>query len=86
MAESGAESVLADFDTTTNFHDIKTRFFKKNGAFFANTLNEKGEYQDYPVLYTLGYYPLQQYLIDKGDGHISGAGFVCHYGLPELAF
>ncbi|MCB1615627.1 MAG: hypothetical protein KDI30_06410, partial [Pseudomonadales bacterium] len=70
MAESGAESVLADFDTTTNFHDIKTRFFKKNGAFFANTLNEKGEYQDYPVLYTLGYYPLQQYLIDKGDGHI----------------
>lgn len=52
------------------FHGIRTRFFTREGACFVNTQGASGEYADFRILYTLGYYPLQQYLVELGQGHI----------------
>ena len=68
MQIANDSSVLGDFNTSYTADGITSRFFKRDGKFFINTQNEKGDYQDYEVLYTFGYYPLQQYITDFPNG------------------
>ena len=71
MAEASSDSVLADFDNVTvSFHKIKSHFFKRDGKFWVTTANDKGQQQTFQILYTFGHSPLQQYLVETGDGHI----------------
>lgn len=57
-------TVLGDFNNAQFVHAaVTTRFFKKEGAFFVNTIGPDGEYKDFQVTHTFGVYPLQQYLV-----------------------
>ncbi|MFN5169895.1 MAG: tetratricopeptide repeat protein [Cyclobacteriaceae bacterium] len=71
MAHATDSTVLGDFnDINFTADGVTTRFFKKDGKFFLNTQGEDGRYHDYPVLYTFGIFPLQQYLIEFPGGRL----------------
>ena len=64
MQEATAATVLGDFDAATFTHfGLTTRFYRTNGQFKVRTEGADGALRDYPVRYTFGAYPLQQYLI-----------------------
>jgi len=64
-------TVLGDFNNATYSADgITSRFFKKGKRFFINTQGEDGQYHDYEIKYTFGYFPLQQYLIEFDRGRM----------------
>jgi len=63
-------SVLGDFNNSSFEHlGVKSTFFKKDGDYYMNTANKQGEYEDYKIVYTFGFYPLQQYVVafPKGE-------------------
>jgi tetratricopeptide (TPR) repeat protein len=71
MQSPNALTVLGDFaNKTVKFHNITTRFFIENNRYFVATLNKQGETQTFPVIYTFGFDPLQQYILDTGNGHM----------------
>ncbi|WP_439135256.1 tetratricopeptide repeat protein [Pseudomaricurvus sp.] len=75
MKPADDQSVLADFnDVTFDHYGEKTRFTQKDGKYWVTTDNAKGEQETFEVLYTFGYYPLQQYLLSIGDGHLQALG------------
>ena len=64
MQEATEATVLGDFDNATLTHfGVTSTFFRKDGKFFVRTDGPDGTLQDYPIAYTFGVYPLQQYLI-----------------------
>lgn len=64
-------SILAPFAGETFAHDGTTSTFHKDGEkYLVRTLGADGKKQDYPVAYTFGYAPLQQYLLDVGRGRL----------------
>lgn len=64
MLPANDSTVLGDFNGTTFTADgVVSTFFKKDGKFYINTQGDDGQNHDYEVLYTFGYFPLQQYLI-----------------------
>jgi hypothetical protein len=64
-------TVLGDFaNKTVEFHNITTRFFIENNRYFIKTQNRQGQIQTFPVSYTFGFDPLQQYILDTGNGHM----------------
>lgn len=71
MQAPNANSVLGDFNNVeVEFHQIKTRFFKRENQYFVETTNKQGERQTFDVKYTFGFDPLQQYILDTGKGHM----------------
>ena len=71
MQKPTKESVLGDFDNAVfHYADLEHRFFKKNNHYYVTTDNAKGQLQTFKVEYVFGFYPLQQYLIDIGDGRL----------------
>ncbi|WP_240920029.1 multiheme c-type cytochrome [Paraglaciecola sp. 20A4] len=71
MQEATKDSVLGDFaDTDVEFHNIKTRFFVENGHYKITTTNKQNKVETFDVPYTFGFYPLQQYLVDVGEGKL----------------
>lgn len=71
MQVASAESVLGDFsDTTVTYHGIKTRFYRDGTRFLVDSLGDDGTPETFNILYTFGFQPLQQYLIETRDGHI----------------
>ena len=71
MQEATEDSVLGDFeDATFEQFGIVTRFYREDGAFMVRTDGPDGALQDYPITYTFGVYPLQQYLIAFPGGRL----------------
>lgn len=71
MAEPTAETVLGDFDDAVFIgRDGETRFFMREGQYMVKTNGPDGKPTDYSVRYTLGWYPLQQYLLELDNGYI----------------
>jgi predicted CXXCH cytochrome family protein len=71
MEAPTADSVLGDFNDATFEHfGTTSRFFTRDGQYFVETDNASGELQTFPVAYTFGWYPLQQYLIAFPDGRL----------------
>lgn len=69
MQEANAQTVLGDFNNTTfKHHELETRFFQREGQFMVNTDGPDGRLTDYPIRYTFGVTPLQQYLIEFPGG------------------
>jgi tetratricopeptide (TPR) repeat protein len=65
------ETVLGDFDDATfTSNGVTTRFFKRGGSFFVNTLGPDGDYTDFEITHTFGHDPLQQYLIPFPGGRL----------------
>ncbi|MBP6186110.1 MAG: hypothetical protein KA479_14300, partial [Saprospiraceae bacterium] len=74
MQPANDSSVLGDFNNTTFIADgVTNTFFKKEGKYFINTQGNDGLQHDYEVLYTFGYFPLQQYLIAFPGGRMQSA-------------
>jgi tetratricopeptide (TPR) repeat protein len=71
MQTASEATILGDFsDISINFHGIDNRLFVNKGKFFVNTMGLDGTYKDFEILYTFGFYPLQQYLVSTGKGHL----------------
>jgi predicted CXXCH cytochrome family protein len=71
MQEATAATVLGDFaDKTFTYHDVESRFFQRDGKFFVTTNGPDGKLADYPIKYTFGVWPLQQYLIEFPGGRL----------------
>jgi hypothetical protein len=65
------KSVLGDFGESVFEHKgIETRFGRRDGGFVVETPGGNGTMQIFPVIGVAGVAPLQQYLIDIGNGHI----------------
>jgi predicted CXXCH cytochrome family protein len=63
-------SVIADFSNTTAQHFSQSAtFFKKDTQFFATVKDSTGATSEtFPIKYTFGHYPLQQYLVETKNG------------------
>ena len=69
MAIASESTVLADFNDVKFEHKgVVSHFFRKNGDYYVNTLDDKGQAQDYKIEYTFGVYPLQQYVVKFPNG------------------
>ncbi len=69
MQPASAETVLGDFDDASFTHfGVTSQFFRKDDSYYVRTDNAAGEMEEFPIAYTFGFYPLQQYLIAFDDG------------------
>lgn len=68
-------SILGDFDDATfTAFGVRTTFFRRDGGYWVRTESETGDLQDYPIAYTFGFYPLQQYLVEFPGGRLQALG------------
>lgn len=75
MAEASDKTVLGDFDgAELTARGVTSSFFKRDGKFMVRTEGPDGELHDYPVTYTFGWWPLQQYLIPFPGGRLQSLG------------
>ncbi len=71
MQEANAQSVLGDFnDAGFTYYDVTSRFYRDGERFMVRTDGPDGGLQDYPVKYTFGVTPLQQYLVELPGGRL----------------
>jgi len=71
MDHATAATVLGDFsDVEFQQFDTTSTFFQRDGGFYVRTDNADGELQDFPIAYTFGVEPLQQYLIEFPGGRL----------------
>ncbi len=71
MQEATAETVLGNFDNTTfQYGEITTRFFREGGKYWVETDNAEGQMQVFPVAYVFGVDPLQQLLLPLSNGRL----------------
>jgi len=65
------QTVRADFNGTTfTHHNITSRFFRKEDRYLVETENQEGKQETFPIKYTFGWEPLQQYLVEFPDGRL----------------
>jgi len=75
MTEAGEQTVLGDFnDTTFTAHGLTSRFFRRDGRYWVETQGPTGATETYPIRYTFGWRPLQQYLIEFPGGRLQSLG------------
>ncbi|MFZ1834016.1 MAG: multiheme c-type cytochrome, partial [Pseudomonadales bacterium] len=75
MAEADRKNVLGDFnDARIDYAGVQTRFFERGGRFHVLTDGPDGKLTEYPLVYTFGVTPLQQYLIAFPGGRYQALG------------
>ena len=75
MQSATAASVLGDFSGAQFEHfGVKTTFFRADDRFMVRTDGPDGALHEYPIAYTFGVEPLQQYLIGFPDGRYQALG------------
>jgi predicted CXXCH cytochrome family protein len=69
MQPANDSSVLGKFDSTrfTN-EDASALFFRRGDKYFVETGGEDGVVHEYPIKWTFGVYPLQQYIVELKRG------------------
>lgn len=71
MAVPSAESIKGAFDGRSFAGPVgTTRFFQRDGRYVIATPGPDGRVQDFPVAYSFGVYPLQQYLLALPGGRL----------------
>lgn len=71
MAAASSASVRANFDNVTYDENGKSaRFFRAEGKYFVEIEGIDGKRRPFEVLYTFGYTPLQQYLVEIPGGRL----------------
>lgn len=71
MQEANGETVLGDFNNSRFEHfGIESRFHTRDGRYFVHTDGPDGQMHDYPIAYTFGVQPLQQYLVEFPGGRL----------------
>lgn len=77
MDPATPETVLGDFTGSSFTHaGVTSTFYQRDGGYFVRTDGADGELREFPIPYTFGVRPLQQYLVDIGDGRYQSLG-VC---------
>ena len=72
MQRATEATVLGDFDDARfHYNGVESRFFRDGTAFRVRTDGPTGELREYPVEYTFGVYPLQQYLLALPGGRLN---------------
>lgn len=75
MQAANAETMLGNFNNITfKGENETTRFSRKGDEFWVNTPGIDGKHADFKVAYTFGIAPLQQYLIEVGEGRLQALG------------
>jgi hypothetical protein len=71
MQEATEATVLGEFNgaTLTHFGTTST-FFQRDKRFFVRTDGPDGVMQEFPIAYTFGVSPLQQYLVEMPGGRL----------------
>lgn len=76
MAEANSRTVLGDFaDASFDYAGVHTRFFARDGKFYAHTDGSDGQLATFEIRYTFGVYPLQQYLVALSSGRVQALPF-----------
>ena len=71
MQPATEATVLGDFDNASFEHfGVTSRFSTRDGAFFVETEGPDAQPHEYPVAYTFGVTPLQQYLVEFPGGRM----------------
>jgi tetratricopeptide (TPR) repeat protein len=71
MQKATPETVLGDFnDVTAKYYKETTRFIRDGDAFAVEALGADGKRGRFPVVYTFGVEPLQQYLVEVEPGRL----------------
>ncbi|MCS6918015.1 MAG: tetratricopeptide repeat protein [Chitinophagales bacterium] len=71
MLPASDSTVLAPFSGETLQADgITSRFYRSDSLFFVETQGPDGNSRSYPIAYTFGYHPLQQYLVPFPQGRL----------------
>ena len=64
MQPANDKTVLGDFDNASfDYYGTVSTFYKQGNRLLVKTDGPDGSLTDYPIAYTFGVYPLQQYLI-----------------------
>lgn len=75
MAIPTEDTVLGDFaNARVEAHGVTSQFYRRDGGYFVRTDGPDGELREYPVRYTFGWYPLQQYLVALPNGRLQALG------------
>src|SRR5271157_1540520 len=75
MQKATEATVLGDFaDAKLEHFGATTTFFRNGDKFMVRTDGPDGTLHDYPIAYTFGVYPLQQYLIAFPGGRLQALG------------
>jgi tetratricopeptide (TPR) repeat protein len=75
MQQATEATVLGGFaDASFERSGVTTTFFRDGDKFMIRTEGPDGELHDYPIAYTFGVYPLQQYLIAFPGGRLQAFG------------
>ena len=71
MQPARPDTVLGNFNNQTFKHGgVTSRFWRKGEQYWVSTDGPDGKIHDYPVQYTFGIYPLQQYLLPLPGGRL----------------
>ncbi|MGD8420132.1 MAG: tetratricopeptide repeat protein [Gammaproteobacteria bacterium] len=71
MLPAGAGSVRGNFDDVrVTFHGVESRLFRDPERYRVTTAGPGGERATFDIAYTFGHYPVQQYLVDIGNGYL----------------
>lgn len=80
-----ATTVLGNFnDARFTYNGITSTFFRKGKELFVRTDGPDGALHDYPIAYTIGVYPLQQYLTALDGGRLQALS-ICWDARPKGA-
>src|SRR5215472_14166780 len=75
MQKATDAAVLGDFaGAKLEQFGVTTRFFRDGDKFTVRTDGPDAQLHDYPIAYTFGVYPLQQYLIEFPGGRLQALG------------
>jgi predicted CXXCH cytochrome family protein len=76
MEPADARNVIGDFGGRTfRYFGRETRFSREGSTFQVTTENQQGKPETFKVAYTLGYAPLQQYMVAFDDGRVQALPF-----------
>jgi predicted CXXCH cytochrome family protein len=71
MQRANESTVLGDFDDTkARYYDETARFFRREGRYWVEAVGADGQLAEFPVVYTFGVEPLQQYLVELEPGRL----------------
>jgi Flp pilus assembly protein TadD len=78
MQPADSSTVLGDFGNATFRYTtgVLTSFFRRDGRYWVRTDGPDGALTEYPIAYTFGVYPLQQYLIAFPGGRYQALNVV----------
>jgi len=75
MQPANEKTVLGNFQNTSfTYNQVTSKFFRRGQNFLVSTDNADGELKEFPIAFTFGVYPLQQYLIAFPDGRLQALG------------